>query len=321
VEGSEVYEDWGSRCARWAGVRSELIDVRGTQVHTLRAGDDNDGPPIVLVHGLGGAAINWLEVIPALAEHRPVLAMDLPGFGRTEPPRVEAARVGANARFLHALLDTVGWDEVEVHGNSMGGHISVLFAARVGDRVSRLVLVSPALTAARRDITQLERLTFAQFAPFLVPGLGGMLLKRMYTRLTPQQLYDQTVGYLHADSDRVSPELAAVSLENVEFGRDTPWRLPAFALATNSVVREVTTRRVIERAVAQVTAPALVVWGDRDRVIGRPVIDRVVALRPDWHIEVLDGVGHVAMVETPERYLDVVASWRPNERSVSSRVA
>lgn len=314
-------EDWGDRCERWRGVRSELIDVRGTQVHTLRAGDDNDGPPIVLVHGLGGAAINWLEVIPGLAEHRPVLAMDLPGFGRTEPPRVEAVRVGANARFLHALLDTIGWDEVEVHGNSMGGHISVLFAARAGDRVHRLVLVSPALTAARRDITQLERLTFAQFAPFLVPGLGGMLLNRMYTRMTPQQLYDQTAGYLHADPARVSPELAAVSLENVEFGRETTWRLPAFALATNSVVREVTTRRRAERAVADVTAPALVVWGDRDRVIGRPVIDRVAALRPDWTIEVLDGVGHVAMIEAPQRYLDVVAAWRGSAAGARSTEA
>ena len=305
-----MLEDWGCRAERWAGVRSEVIDVRGTAVHTLRAGDDRIGLPLLLVHGLAGAASNWLEVLPRLAEDRPVLAMDLPGFGRTEPPRQEAARVGANARFLRALLDEVGWDEVEVHGNSMGGLLSVMFAAREPGRVAQLVLVSPALTAARRDMTQLNSQTFTQFAPFLLQGLGGMLLKRAYTRLTPEQLYDQAAEYLHGDPARVSPEIAAVILENVQFGRDTAWRLPSFAVAANSVVRAVTTRRQLERAVEAVATPTLVVWGDRDKLIGRPVIDRVQHLRPDWRIEVLEGVGHVAMLEVPDRYLEVVDAWR-----------
>lgn len=304
-----MHADWGTRCERWAGVRSEMIDVFGTPVHTLRAGDGNDGPPLLLVHGLGGAASNWLEVMPALAQDRPVVAMDLPGFGRTEPPREEAARVGANARFLRAFVDRLGWDRAEVHGNSMGGMLSVLFAAREPDRVSRLVLVSPALTSSRRDLPQLDRLTLTQFAPFLVPGLGSSLLKRMYAKLSSQELYDQTANYLHGDPRRVAPEIGDVAVENVSVGRDLPWRLPAFAAATTSVVREVTSRRRLEEAVAAVAAPTLVVWGDRDKLIGRPVIDRISALRPDWRVEVLDGVGHVPMLETPQRYLDVVGAW------------
>jgi pimeloyl-ACP methyl ester carboxylesterase len=309
-EASEVHEDWGSRCERWAGVRSEEVDVYGTAVHALRAGEGREGTPQLLVHGLGGAAINWLEVMPRLAERGPVLAPDLPGFGRTQPPRDRASRVEANARFLRALLDRVGWDQVELHGNSMGGLVSVLFASREPLRVARLVLGSPALTAARRDITQIERLTFVQFAPFLSRGAGNLLLKRLHARLSAEEIYDQSVAYLHADPSRVSPELGRVSLENVHYGRAEAWRLPAFATATNSVVRAVTTRRTVERAVRAVKAPTLVVWGDRDRLIGRPVIDRLAELRPDWHIEVLDGVGHVAIIEVPDRYLEVVDAWR-----------
>ena len=305
-----MHEDWGSRCERWAGVRSEVIDVRGTDVHTMRAGDDHDGLPILLVHGLAGSASNWLEVMPGLAERRPVLAMDLPGFGRTRPPRKEAARVTANARFLRALLDRLGWDEVEVHGNSMGGMISVMLAANEPDRVRRLVLSSPALSSSRRDVAQLERTTFLQFAPFLVQGVGERLLQRVYSRSTPQELYDQTADYLHADPTRVSPELGEVSLENVQWGREQDWRLPAFTVATNSIVRAVTTRRRLEQAICSVAAPTLVLWGDRDRLIGAPVIDRVAALRPDWRIEVLDDIGHVAMFEAPQRYLDLVGAWR-----------
>lgn len=305
-----MHEDWGGRTERWSGVRSEVLDVRGTAVHTLRTGDDRAGLPILLVHGLAGSASNWLEVLPTLAERGPVLAMDLPGFGWTEPPRKEAARVTANARFLRALLDELGWERVEVHGNSMGGLISVLFAAREPDRVERLVLASPALTSSRRDMTQLDRSTLLQFAPFYFQTVGARLLQRVYARTTPQKLYEQAASYLHADPARVSPEMHAVSLENVERGRELSWRLPAFTVATNSLVRTVTSRRRLEQAVAAVAAPTLVLWGDQDRLIGTPVIDRAAHLRPDWRIEILDGVGHVAMFESPQRYLDVVDAWR-----------
>jgi pimeloyl-ACP methyl ester carboxylesterase len=305
-----VHEDWGTRCDRWAGVRSEIVDIRGTAVHTLRAGDDRDGMPSLLIHGLGGAAVNWLEVLPSLAEHGPVLAMDLPGFGRTEPPSARASRVGVNARFVRALLDHLGWDEVEVHGVSMGGLLAVLLAHREPERVARLVLVSPALSSARRDLTQLDRATFKQFAPFLVRGFGGLLLKQMTARMTPEEMYDQNLTYLHADPARMSAELGEVSLENLHYGRGQAWRLPAFATAANSVVRAVTTRRALEQSVSEVQAPTLVVWGEKDRLIGRPVIERLTQLRPDWDLEVLDDVGHVAMIEVPERYVETVTAWR-----------
>lgn len=304
-----MLDDWGTRCPRWTGIRSEVVELHGTRVHTLRGGDDVDGLPQLLVHGLGGSASNWLEVLPALARRGPVLAPDLPGFGRTEPPRTHAARVTANARFLAALVARVGWERVEVHGNSMGGQLSVLLAGQEPERVARMVLVSPALPAALRDAAQLDPATFRRFGPFLVPGIGTLLMKRAYARTTPEQLYSEFADYLHADRSRVSPELEAVALENVALGRDRPWRLPAFATAAQTTVRAVTSRRALEQAIAAVTAPTLVVWGERDRLIGRPVIERIRALRPDWRIAVLDGVGHVPMVEAPERYLEVVDAW------------
>lgn len=316
--------DWGARAERWAGVRSSVVDVLGTSVHLLRAGDDHPADveppasgasghgagrpadPVLLVHGLGGAASNWLEVIPGLAKDRPVVAVDLPGFGRTQPPQTYAPRIGANARFLRALLDALGWRRAEIHGNSMGGMLIVKFAAWYPERVSRLVLSAPALTSDLRDLPRLDPLTFRQFAPFLLPGLGTYLLNRMYTRLSADELYAQSNAFLHGDPGKVSPEIAAVTLENISLAQQTPWRLPAFAVASSSLVRRVVGRRRIERAIAEVTAPTVVVWGDRDRLIGRPVMQRLRKLRPDWMLIELDGVGHVPMVEAPQRYLAAV---------------
>jgi pimeloyl-ACP methyl ester carboxylesterase len=112
-----------------------------------------------------------------------------------------------------------------------------------------------------------------------------------------------------ADPSRVSAELSAVGLENVEYGRSQAWRLPGFATAAASLVRAVIGRRGLEGAMARIEAPTLVLWGDRDRLVGRPVIERIRRLRPDWVVEELDGVGHAPMMEAPEHYIRSVASW------------
>lgn len=304
-----MLDDWGTRSPRWAGIRSEVLDVRGTAVHVLRAGEPGSGTPQLLVHGLGGSAANWLDVIAGLAAHGPVVAPDLPGFGRTRPPRPGATRLGGNARFLRALLTQLRWDRVRVHGNSMGGAISVLLADLDPSRIDRLVLVSPALPAARAQAARIDRDTLVRFGPFLVPRFGQHMLGRAYERLTPAEIHDDTIRYVMADPSRVSTELTAVGLENVEYGRAQDWRLPGFAAAATSLVRALVGRRQLDRAVARIEAPTLVLWGDQDRLVGRPVIERIRRVRPDWHVQELPGVGHAPMMEAPEVYLRSVAAW------------
>lgn len=312
-----MLDDWGTRCHRWSGVRSERIDVRGTTVHTLRAGDESDGTPQLLVHGLGGSSTNWLEVLPALASRGPVIAPDLPGFGRTQPPRVSGTGVKSNAGFLKALLSEVGWERVRVHGNSMGGLLAVLLADLVPERIDRLVLVSPALTVSPRQAARIERATLLRFGPFLHPRLGALVLGRTYGRMTPEEVHRDSIEFVVADPTRLSDDLLAVGLENVELGRSQPWRTSAFSAAASSLVRTLVGRRRLEAAIARITSPTLVMWGDRDRLIGRPVIDRIRAIRPDWTVEVLDGVGHAPMMETPEMYLHTVDAWTASTPSAS----
>jgi pimeloyl-ACP methyl ester carboxylesterase len=304
-----VHDDWGERAERWAGVRSEVLDVRRTSVHTLRSGDDADGTPQLFVHGLGGSATNWIEVLSGFAADGPVLAPDLPGFGRTEPPVPGASRVRANARFLTALLDKLGWDRVVVHGNSMGGLLSVLLAELDPGRIERLVLVSPALPTKRRTMRQMDRLTFRRFAPFFLPGVGTAVMRRMWSTMTPEQLWEEQLEFIHGDPSRLSPELREVGIANLSYGRETPWRLPGFVAAAESLVSALLNSGDVVRAMDAVTAPTLLVWGNRDRLVGWPVIEHARAQRPDWSLEVMETVGHAAMVEDPQGYLEVVRRW------------
>jgi pimeloyl-ACP methyl ester carboxylesterase len=301
--------DWGERSSRWAGIRSEVVDVRGTEVHLLRADGPATGPTQLLVHGLGGTATNWLEVMAALAERGPVVAPDLPGFGRTRHPRKGASRVRANAGFLSALLDTLGIDHAEVHGNSMGGMISVLFAARFPHHVERLLLVDPALPGPRTQLHRVTPQTLLTFVPFSVPGAGTLAMRRLYETRTAEQLYDENQRYIHADPSRVNPDLIEVGRENVAFGQATNWRLEGFVSAAESILSAVLSARELSRAVQAVEAPTLLMWGDGDQLVGRPVIDLTAARRPDWTLHVFSDVGHAPMIEVPDDYVRVVTGW------------
>lgn len=302
--------DWGARDPRWAGIRSEALVVASggdhppTEVHLLRTGPA-DGAPTLLVHGLGGSATNWLDVMTGLADEGPVVAVDLPGFGRTEPPVPRAARMRPQVRFLRALLDVLAWDRVRLHGNSMGGLLATLLAAEAPQRIERLVLTCPALPPPR-DPAALSPAVVARFAPFLSWRLGGMVLERMYARAAPEVVRRETMQIVLGEADDVRPSMQQVQLENVEVARDVAWRLPSFARAATDLVHTLGTSRSVHRAVDAVSAPTLLVWGDHDRLVSRATMDAVIARRPDWARVDLGGVGHVPMLEDPDRWLAAV---------------
>jgi len=283
--------------------------VVGTPVHVLRAAGASAGPTQLLVHGLGGAAVNWLDVIGPLSERGPVLVPDLPGFGRSQPPRARASRIEQNLAFLQALLRTTGGTRVEVHGNSMGGMLATLLAAELPEFVSRLVLVDPALPGPTSRLRELDPETLRLFAPFVVPALGERRLTAWYEASTAEELVAENERFVHGDPSRVRPALREVHVDNAAYGKRHPWRLESYAAAANSVVRLLLGRRQLDDALDRVTAPSLLVWGDRDRLVGRPVIERALTRRPDLELIELPGVGHAPMMEDPAGYLAAVMGW------------
>jgi pimeloyl-ACP methyl ester carboxylesterase len=302
-------QDWGARAERWSGIRSEIVDIAGTHVHVLRADGPADGPTQLLVHGLGGSGTNWLEVMSGLSEVGPVIAPDLPGFGRTEPPHPRGSRVRSNVGFLKVFARALGVERATVHGNSMGGLLSVQLAAVAPELVERLVLVDPALPARPQDSTKMSKETIQTFAPFVVPSLGRRVIAKMYAENTAEELFDQNQAFIHANPALLSEELKAVGRENTAYGQRTPWRLDGFVAAAESLVAAMIGRRGLLRSIDAIQAPTLVIWGDLDQLVGRPVIDALTARRPDFDLRVMEGVGHAPMAEVPTDYLEAVTAW------------
>ena len=284
-------------------MRHKVADIDGP-VHYLDFG--GSGRPVVMVHGLAGAAINWMAVGPQIATTHRALALDLAGFGET-PLFGRSATVSANTRLVDEFINHVADEPVVLIGNSMGGHIAVLEAAARPAAVHSVVLVDPAVPG--EHVTRPQPVMLATMAALSVPGLAQNLLGRRVRALSPENLTLQTLALVCADPSRVDPAIVEAHVrltrERASLG---PQNVRALVQATRSIGIAMASPRFGTR-VERVKAPTVVVHGSLDRVIPLSAARELVRRRPDWQLEVLDGVGHVPMMETPGLFMETLTSW------------
>lgn len=296
--------DWGRRSPRWAGITSEVVEIGGTRVHYLRAGDAHRGPAHLLVHPMGTGAWSWMDVIGPLSERGLVIAPDLPGSGRSRPLRRGAADIVAPAQFLEDFRSALGIERMVVHGHSMGGLVGGLFAGRAPDRVERLVLTSAPLPGLpdppRFPGAWTAGLRLARpVADVLVAA--GLRLKADHWR----RQVDERDTRLGPELSRMSPELLSLAADEV--GRlALTWRVEGAVDAVLSVLRALTVDEASIRAdLSAITAPTLLLWGAEDRVIPQRLIDDVEAAHPGWSSRTVAGIGHVLPWEDPQQYVEL----------------
>jgi pimeloyl-ACP methyl ester carboxylesterase len=281
------------------------VDIGGTRVHYLRAGVEGRGPTHLLIHPMGTGAWSWMDVIGPLAARGSVIAPDLPGSGRSRPPRRGGGDVFAGARFVDDFTAALGIERLVLHGHSLGGLVGGLFAGRVPERVERLVLTSaplpglpdpPRFPAAWRVGLDLAR----PVADILVGA--GLRLKADAWRRSVEEHDSARLG---PEVSRMSPELLSLAAE--EIGRmKLSWRVEGAVDAAFSAVRALTVDEARTRAgLDAIRAPTLLLWGADDRVIPRRLIGEVEAAHPSWSSRTIDGVGHVLPWEAPESYVEL----------------
>lgn len=120
---------------------SREIRIADYTIHSLESG--SEGKVLLLLHGLAGSSRWWSRNIRGLSEDRRVVIPDLVGYGRS-PLAGRVPTMPATADLLASWLDSMELDRVDIAGHSMGGQVSIHFAARYPDRVDRLVLVDAA---------------------------------------------------------------------------------------------------------------------------------------------------------------------------------
>jgi pimeloyl-ACP methyl ester carboxylesterase len=261
--------------------------------------------PALFVHGLGGSALNWTDVMGLLSEpagghadDAPPFAgeaLDLPGFGYSPPPPDNDYSVDARAAAVIALIEKRGNWPVHLIGNSLGGAISTRVAARRPDLVRTLTLISPALPDLR------PRPLPARLALVAMPGVGRWLLTKMLV-MSPEQRADASIAELYADPSRLAPERRAEAIAEVRRRDGLGYSVEALLGSARALVAEYARPgpASLWHDAALVTAPTLLIHGSHDRLVNPAMAGRAARTFRNCRAVVLPRIGHVAMMERPD---------------------
>jgi Predicted hydrolases or acyltransferases (alpha/beta hydrolase superfamily) len=257
------------------------IDPTRTTVNYAELGD---GPPLVLVHGLGGSWQNWLENIPQLARSHRVIALDLPGFGASPMPGWEIS-IQTYGALVSAFCEALGTGPVPLVGNSMGGFVSAEVTVSQPQIVRKLALVSAAgISHARMYRAPAE--TAARMARAAAP----FAMRRYDRALRRPRLRRRMIGHIVHRPELMRREML---WELIRYGLDPPGLVAA--------LRGLAGYDFLDR-LPDVETPTLIVWGRNDLVV--PVSDALEYARliRGSQLEIFDGCGHLPMAERPVRF-------------------
>lgn len=266
--------------------------VRGRQVRYRERGE---GVPVVLLHGIARSLEDWAEQFALLPAGHRLLAVDLAGYGESDPLR-EPYSLPTLARFVEDFLDEVGVEgPAHVVGNSLGGAIAMQLSVQAPHLVRSLVLVNSA--GFGREVTFTLRI-------LAIRPLARLLLRRPSTaavRRTERAIFSDPA--LVTD-ERVElglrfaarPHGAAVLLET------------ARALGGLRGVHPVWRRELMEEVSAQ-AVPTLLVWGDRDRILPHTHLEAARRHLPHAESHLFTDTGHMPQIERAAAFAGLAADF------------
>jgi pimeloyl-ACP methyl ester carboxylesterase len=276
-----------------------MLELPTGRVHLRRVPDGSGREPAVFVHGLGGSATNWTDLAWLLADRVDGVAVDLPGFGGSDPPGDGDYNLSTHVRAVTAAVRAVG-SPAHLFGNSLGGAVCVRLAAEHPELVRSLTLVSPALPDRA-----FWRFPDPRLALLVVPGLRSFALRRMAS-VPPEHRAGKVASLCYAHPQRI-PAVRLAELAGTIRERDRlAWSGPAMVGSLAGLVRAQFGRRGLWHDVAAIRAPTLIVWGRHDRLVHHSVGRRAARAIPGARLLILSDCGHVAQLEAPER---VAGAW------------
>jgi pimeloyl-ACP methyl ester carboxylesterase len=270
------------------GVLARTLTLAGGEQVRLVEPVANAGLPAdaLLLHGWGCNAFHFRYLLPALSRRGiRSAALDLRGHGLSHKPRHRAAYTApAMTRFVSDVLDALHIERVGLVGHSLGGGIALDFAVSLPRRVRWLSLLSP---------VGLARLRFARLLRLIPAGLGEYLPTAASRAIGAVALRFAYGEIRKPDVDDLAQYLF-------------PTLLPSGRYGTLAYGRAFSWERRARDAIAQITCPMRVLFGDRDRVM--PHAESGAWLRSIEHatVEMVPLAGHVLAEEVPEQVADSI---------------
>jgi pimeloyl-ACP methyl ester carboxylesterase len=271
------------------GLDERFAEVRGCRLRYFVGGEGN-GAPIVLVHGLGGAAVNWVDVAPGLARRHRVLVPDLPGHGGSNPlPAVPNLAVFADR--IGAVADREGLVPAAVVGHSLGAVVALRLALRRPDAVSSLVLAGAAgISSATRR---------ARYGLRILGIIGPRRLVAPWADSVADSALLRQLVFGHwgaADTRSMSDAAVEGFLEGTRLTSDSEG-------AAHALVRD-----DVREELGDLRCPVLVLWGARDNQLSiGDAFEFARRLRAE--LRVIADCGHLLIGERPDLCMDAIETF------------
>jgi pimeloyl-ACP methyl ester carboxylesterase len=273
----------------------KVTTVLGVRSAYLEAGPP-DGPPLLLLHGLGATNASMLPLLPDLARDHRVIAPDFPGFGASDAPRWRY-RASDFATWLREFQLAVGATPATVIGNSLGGRVAIEAGLNCPEMVDKLILLCPSPAFRRmRQFVPLVRLLPPDAVIVRIPLLhravvmGVRSLFAQPERL-PRTWYDSAADeHLRVMKDYRHRRAFYAAMREIylepAYGADGFWdRLPLL------------------------DTPAMFVWGDRDWLVPSSFEQHVMRALPQSESVILTDCGHVPQFEHPDETVDLIREF------------
>ncbi len=271
-------------------------DVLGHRIFVVDvAPPEQTAAPVLVVHGFPTSSLDWHGALdPVVAAGRRFVALDLLGYGFSDKPDRRYS-LFEQADIVAALAEQLGLTDVALVTHDMGDSVGGEVLARSIDGtlpfgIERRVLTNGSIYIDMAHLTDGQQLLLS------LPD------ERIERGGAPQAALEVALRNTFApDATVADDEVAAMAAAIVRDGGNA--LLPR-------VIRYIEQRREHEHrwtgAIERHPAPLHVVWGDLDPVAVWPMVERLLAARPDAIVHRLDGVGHYPMVETPSRFNDAL---------------
>jgi len=271
--------------AKYGQPPSRFVEAAGVRIHVRDTGK-LDGPAVVLIHGFGSSLHTWDGWAKGLEATHRVVRYDLTGGALTGPDPTGDYTDARALVVLQALLDRLGIDRTSLVGNSIGGRLAWRFASQFPARVDKLVLVSPDGFASPG---------FEYGRTPEVPAVMGVMKIAL-----PRKLLEMNLAPAYGDTSRLQ--------EPVITRYHDLMRVPGVRAALLQRLEQTILEDPTD-ALRAVTAPTLLVWGERDQLIPVANAQDYLRVMRDARLVTFPGIGHVPQEEAAEATLPPVRDF------------
>lgn len=261
-----------------AAAADRMVEIDGARLRVRIEGPET-APPIVLIHGFTFSLETWDGWAADLARDHRVIRYDLSGHGFSDPDPQARYGTAGRVRQLKALLDRLGIARATLVGNSFGGLVAWNFAALFPDRVDRLVLIDSAAYSINGVTERPVPVPPAMRAYLSAPGPQAVAFSAAQIFAHPERLTPQRLELMRAMIARPGNGPALIS------------HLEQFTLPEPTA------------QLRRITAPTLILWGSKDKVVPVDHADRLAAAIPNARRIVYEDVGHAPQEEAADRSL------------------